>query len=337
MKYNKYHNNKTEIDGITFDSKLEANRYKELKLLEKLGKIENLELQPTFELIPTFKKDKKTFRKTTYKADFKYYDKEKNKIIVEDAKGFLTEIYKLKRKLFEYTYKDLQIIEIKKWWGEKMNEILKDIEAYKTELRLAEKREKTINQYESYLLEFIKYANIESKEDIRKEDLIKYKEYMQEKHKPNTINIKITILNAFITFIGLDDSYKLKRLKKQQKATLENVLSPNDYERLLRIAQARNKITMYYLMETLAEIGIRISELKYITVEAVKKGVAVFDSKGTVERKAFINKKLQKELLKYCKEKGINSGIIFISRNGNPLDEAYIYKEIQWIARTSKS
>ena len=215
-------------------------------------------------------------------------------------------------------------------------EITKDIEAYKTELRLAEKQEDTISQYEGYILEFIEYAGIKSKEDISKEDLIRYKEYMQEKYKTNTINIKVTILNAFITFIGLDNSYKLKRLKKQQKATLENVLTQNDYERLLRIAQARNKTTMYYLMERLAEIGIRISELKYITVEAVKKGVAVFNSKGTVERKAFINKKLQKDLLKYCKEKGIDKGIIFISRNGNPLDEAYVYKEIQWIARTSK-
>ena len=84
--------------------------------------------------------------------------------------------------------------------------------------------------------------------------------------------------------------------------------------------------------ETLEETGIRISELEHITVEAVKKGEAVFDSKGTVERKAFINKKLQKELLKYCKEEGIKTGIIFKSRNGNPLDSAYIYKEIQWIA-----
>jgi len=206
------------------------------------------------------------------------------------------------------------------------------IEDYKTELRLSEKKEKTIEQYESYIIEFIEYAEIKTKEDITKEKLIQFKDYMQKNYKTNTINIKITILNAFTKFIGLDNSYILKRLKKQQKTTLENVLSQNDYERLLRIAEARNKKTMYYLMETLAEIGIRISELKYITVEAVKKGVAIFDSKGTVERKAFINKKLQKDLLKYCKEKGIEKGIIFISRNGNPLDEAYIYKEIQWIA-----
>lgn len=207
-----------------------------------------------------------------------------------------------------------------------------NIKEYKDSLKLSEKEENTINQYEGYLKEFIEYANIKSKEDITKEKLISFKEYMQEKYKTNTINIKITVINAFITFIGLDNSYKLKHLKKQQKATLENVLTQTDYERLLRIAKVKNKKVMYYIMQTLAETGIRISELEHITVEAVKKGEAVFDSKGTVERKAFINKKLQKELLKYCKEEGIKTGIIFKSRNGNPLDSAYIYKEIQWIA-----
>ena len=210
------------------------------------------------------------------------------------------------------------------------------IEEYKTNLKLSEKPEKTIKQYVSYIEEFIKYTNkdIQTKKDITKEDLINFKEYMQEKYKVNTVNIKITILNSFIDFLGLDHSYKLKHLKQQQKATLENVLTPTDYERLLRIAKARNKITMYYLMETLAEVGIRISELQYITVEAVKKGVATFNSKGTVERKAFINKKLQKELLTYCKDTGITKGTIFVSKNGNPLDEAYIYRQIQYIART---
>lgn len=212
------------------------------------------------------------------------------------------------------------------------------IEDYKTDLKLSEKPEKTIKQYVGYIEEFINYTDkeIKLKEDISKEDLIDFKEYMQNKYKVNTVNIKITILNSFVEFLGLDSSYKLKHLKQQQKTTLENVLSPTDYERLLRIAKARNKITMYYLMETLAEVGIRISELQYITVEAVKKGVATFDSKGTVERDAFINKKLQKELLGYCKEKGIKTGIIFVSRNGNPLDEAYIYRQIQWIAGQAK-
>lgn len=108
----KYHSKKTIVDGITFDSKKEAARYQELKLLERAGKIKDLVLQQEYELIPKFKKNNKTYRKTSYKADFSYFDIEGNKYIVEDVKGFKTEIYKLKKKLFEYRYKDLEIKEV---------------------------------------------------------------------------------------------------------------------------------------------------------------------------------------------------------------------------------
>ena len=110
----KYHNKKIIVDNITFDSKLEAQRYTELKLLQRNGLIKDLKLQPSYELIPTFKKNKKTYRKACYIADFSYYDNELNKVIVEDTKGFKTDVYLLKKKLFEYIYKDLTIREIKR-------------------------------------------------------------------------------------------------------------------------------------------------------------------------------------------------------------------------------
>ena len=114
IRQTKYRNKKTTINGITFDSKLEAKRYSELKLLERGGLIDSLELQPSFELIPTFKKNGETFRKTTYKADFSYIDKESGKRIIEDTKGMRTKNYILKRKMFEYKYTELTIREIKK-------------------------------------------------------------------------------------------------------------------------------------------------------------------------------------------------------------------------------
>lgn len=112
MRYSKYRNKKVVVDGIEFDSKKEANRYKELKLLEKAGEIKDLELQKVFELIPSFKKNGKTYRKTTYKADFSYFDTKEGKYIVEDVKGFKTDIYKLKKKLFEYKFKELELKEV---------------------------------------------------------------------------------------------------------------------------------------------------------------------------------------------------------------------------------
>ena len=108
----KYKSKKIILDNIKFDSKKEGNRYEELKILEEAGLIKELELQKVFELQPSFKKNGKTYRKITYKADFYYYDNHLQRYVVEDVKGFKTEVYKIKKKLFEYVYKDLELLEV---------------------------------------------------------------------------------------------------------------------------------------------------------------------------------------------------------------------------------
>ena len=100
----KYYSKKVIVDNIKFDSKKEANYYLKLKVLEKSGVIINLELQKEYLLQESFKINKKTRRKITYKADFTYFSTLDDKIHVVDVKGFKTEIYKLKKKLFEYKY-----------------------------------------------------------------------------------------------------------------------------------------------------------------------------------------------------------------------------------------
>lgn len=95
---NKYRNKKVIVDGISFDSKKEAARYKELRMLERAGIILNLQLQVPFELIP--KQDGE--RACTYKADFVY--EQNGKKVVEDTKGMKTDVYKIKRKLMLYRY-----------------------------------------------------------------------------------------------------------------------------------------------------------------------------------------------------------------------------------------
>ena len=97
---NKYKNKKTIVNGIVFDSKLEARRYTELLLLQKTNKIKDLQLQPSFELIPSFKKNGRTFRKTTYKADFLYIDTETGQKIVEDTKRILDRTLQTKEETF---------------------------------------------------------------------------------------------------------------------------------------------------------------------------------------------------------------------------------------------
>jgi hypothetical protein len=105
MFRNKYGNKKVEVDGIKFDSKWEAERYVELSILNNVGKISDLELQVREELQTGFKNNNGVrIRPITYKADFKYI--EDGKIVFEDAKGFETEVFKIKWKMLQYKYKD---------------------------------------------------------------------------------------------------------------------------------------------------------------------------------------------------------------------------------------
>jgi len=108
---NKYRNKKIQVDMYVFDSIAESKRYKELALLEKAGEITNLELQPRFTLQDSFKKNGKTYRKIEYIADFMY--EEKGKVIVEDVKGIQTDVFKIKHKLFEKMYPELELRIIK--------------------------------------------------------------------------------------------------------------------------------------------------------------------------------------------------------------------------------
>lgn len=108
----KYHNKKTIVDGITFDSKKEGQRYIELKLLERGGLISNLQRQVKYTLIPSQKIDGKVVeRAVTYSADFVYKDNETGQTVVEDTKGIKTKDYIIKRKLMLYVH-GIRIMEV---------------------------------------------------------------------------------------------------------------------------------------------------------------------------------------------------------------------------------
>lgn len=108
--FSKYGNRKTIVDGIKFDSKKEANRYLVLKDMLMHDEIEDLQLQPKFLLQESYKYNEVTIRKIYYIADFSY--KKEGKLVVEDVKGKKTDVYKLKRKLFLYRYKDIDFREV---------------------------------------------------------------------------------------------------------------------------------------------------------------------------------------------------------------------------------
>ena len=104
MKHAKYGNTKMAIDGITFDSKAEASRYAELKILERAGQITGLELQPKFTVLDKYTIGGRKERAVIYIPDFKYTDTKTGVEVVEDVKGFETKDFKIKRKLFESRY-----------------------------------------------------------------------------------------------------------------------------------------------------------------------------------------------------------------------------------------
>lgn len=99
----KYKNKKVYVDGIKFDSAKEAMRYRQLRLLEKSGKINDLQLQVPFELQEKYTINGKKVRAIKYVADFVYIDQDV-KTHIEDVKGIRTEVYKMKKKMFEYKY-----------------------------------------------------------------------------------------------------------------------------------------------------------------------------------------------------------------------------------------
>ena len=104
QKKNKYHNTKVEYKGIKFDSIKEMKHYQLLEYLQRIGEIKELKLQVPYELIPKYKINNKTVRKTTYIADFTYITTKDDKLHIVDTKGFKTDVYRLKKKMVEYKY-----------------------------------------------------------------------------------------------------------------------------------------------------------------------------------------------------------------------------------------
>jgi len=111
---NKYNAKKVDYHGITFDSRAEARRFQQLKDQLAAGAIRNLELQPRYVILPSYKRGGRTVRKTEYVADFRYQTPD-GKTIVEDVKSPITAknpVYRLKKKMFEYKYPDVIFREV---------------------------------------------------------------------------------------------------------------------------------------------------------------------------------------------------------------------------------
>ncbi|WP_066684363.1 tyrosine-type recombinase/integrase [Christensenella intestinihominis] len=207
------------------------------------------------------------------------------------------------------------------------NVTLKTVEKKKKEymeyLLMQEKAKNTVRAYSRHIDTFVRYIRDERKlEALGKIELVEFKQWMLPRYSPSTINLVVSSLNGLFAFMGME-SMKLKKLKQQRSNSLENVLTMDEYKKLLTAAKMRNE-KMYCIIRTLAGMGIRVGELKYITVDAVKHGEARIINKGKI-RNVVLKENIRRMLEAYCEANGIIGGVIFEGRNGREvISRAYI-------------
>ena len=164
---------------------------------------------------------------------------------------------------------------------------------------------------------------------IDKSAVIEYKKELCGRYALKSVNSMLSSLNAFFVFMGWYD-LKVRTLKIQRRIFADQAkeLSKSEYERLLLAAKNKQKTRLYYLIQTIASTGLRVSEIKYVTCEAVRQGQAVINCKGKI-RQIFLPKKLCQMLQKYIKSRNIKNGPVFITRSGRPLDRCAIWKMLK--------
>lgn len=202
----------------------------------------------------------------------------------------------------------------------------KAIAEFKEHLILEERSEITIEKYIRDVKAFAKYTQNSA---ITKETVIAYKKYLQENYAVRSVNSMLASINSLFMFLGWHD-LKVKALKLQQQVYCpeEKELTKAEYARLCRAAQNKHNERLNLILQTICGTGIRVSELQYITVEAVKQGEAVVNCKAKT-RSVFIVKELKQKLLRYAAEQGIKNGMIFVTRTGKPISRTNIWREMK--------
>lgn len=202
------------------------------------------------------------------------------------------------------------------------------LDAYIAEMKLNELSSSTIEKYVADINQWLSIAP----ENISKASILDYKENLCVKYKVASVNSKIISINRYLKWLGVKElTVKTKRI--QNSSGLENMITKECYLKMLRYADANNKKKLYCIMRTIAQTGIRIGELKYVTVEAVKEGSTVVWNKGKY-RTVYFTDNLCHELLRYCMEIDCSAGVIFSGReNGSAITPGAVWKSLKYIAR----
>lgn len=202
----------------------------------------------------------------------------------------------------------------------------KTIAEFREHLILEERSEITVEKYIRDAKAFSAYAQNTA---VTKEIVIAYKKHLQENYAVRSVNSMLASINSLFAFLGWHD-LRVKSLKLQQQVFCpeEKELTKAEYTRLCRTAERNHNERLNLILQTICGTGIRVSELRYITVEAIKQGEAVVNCKAKT-RSVFIVKELKQKLLRYAAEQNIKSGMIFVTRTGKPISRTNIWREMK--------
>lgn len=206
----------------------------------------------------------------------------------------------------------------------------KAIAEFKEHLILEERSEITIEKYIRDVKAFAKYAQNNA---VTKETVIAYKKHLQENYAVRSVNSMLASINSLFAFLGWHD-LKVKSLKLQQQVFCpeEKELTKAEYTRLCRTAERKHNERLNLILQTICGTGIRVSELQFVTVEAVRNGEAVVSCKAKT-RSVFIVKELKQKLLRYAAKQNIKSGMIFVTRTGKPISRTNIWREMKALCK----
>lgn len=199
-----------------------------------------------------------------------------------------------------------------------------------------ESEEKSKNTCEKYIRDVRAFASYMNGTNVAKEAVIAYKnKLLSENYAARSINSMLASLNSLFSFLSWADCrVKSIKLQRQIYCPEEKEMTKAEYLRLVNTAKRKGNERLSLLIQTICGTGIRVSELQYITVEAVKCGEAVVSLKGKT-RSVFIVRELQKKLLRYAAEQKISSGEIFITRTGKSMSRTNIWREMKNLCEQS--
>lgn len=215
-------------------------------------------------------------------------------------------------------------------------EMLEEFEVY---LKDEEKSPATVEKYLRDVSQFCLWLGKSSGSfpEVTKAAVSGWKEALiSEGRSPGTVNGKLSALDKFFAFAGWEDC-RVRHLKIQRRMFIDDSreLTRDEYERLLAAAEKAGKEWLALLIETICATGIRVSEVKHITVDAVRYGRAEIRLKGKI-RVILIPQRLRKKLLKYVRKRGIPFGEIFLTKGGKPLDRRRIWAEMKSLCRLAR-